>query len=81
MASSEIVTRYSDSENPDDFIEYEYEIPSANMTGAGNEVQYTNSENVTYTGFKQFAIKIVLTTSNPSKPPRFKDLRAISLQV
>ena len=81
MASSELVVRYSDSENSEDFIEYEYQIPTANMTGAGLEVQYTNSEGVTYTGFKQFAIKIVLTTSNASKPPRFKDLRAISLQV
>ena len=81
MASSELVVRYSDSENSEDFIEYEYQIPTANMTGAGLEVQYTNGEGVTYTGFKQFAIKIVLTTSNASKPPRFKDLRAISLQV
>lgn len=81
MESAETVVRYSDSENSDDFIEYDYKIPAANMTGAGGEVEYVNSESVTYTGFKQFAIKIVLTTSNASKPPRFKDLRAIALQV
>ena len=74
-------SNYSSQENQDHFIEYEYSIPTANMTGAGNEVQYTNSSSVTFTGFKKFQVKLVLVSSQPSNPPRIKDLRVIALQV
>ena len=50
------------------------------MTGINNTVQYTNSENVTFSGFKKFAIKILLTTSDRSNPPRVRDLRVLALQ-
>ena len=36
---------------------------------------------ITHSGFKSFAVKIVPLSSNTSKPPKFKDLRAIALQA
>ena len=36
---------------------------------------------VTHSGFKTFAIKIVPTTTNTAQVPRFRDFRAIALQV
>ena len=49
------------------------------LTGGNNEYQYT-SDGVTYTGYKFFKIKIVMTTSNTAKSPRIRDYRAIALQ-
>ena len=80
MTQNTVSTLYSSSEDLDDFKEYQYEPNSANMTGINNSIQYTNSENVTFTGFKKFKIKIVLLTSDPSNPPRIRDLRVLALQ-
>jgi hypothetical protein len=75
--------------NRNDFIELEYGFPSANATSqsaylnAGNSdiVRYYNSDGAYFDGFKQFAIKIVLRSSNGSHViPRVKDLRTIALQ-
>ena len=44
-------------------------------------MQYTNSQGVTFTGYKFFKIKIVLLSPNTSIVPRVKDLRAIALQL
>ena len=73
---------FSDDENDQDFNEYEYKLPTASMTGSGNEVQYTEGS-VTYTGFKYFKIKVVMsvTAGNESKVPRLRDFRAIALQI
>ena len=71
---------YSSSENTEDFKEYEFSIPSAKQTGHNGTVEYTNSEGVTFAGFKNFKIKIVFTGSNTSLPPRVRDLRVIALQ-
>jgi len=71
----------SDTEDRGTFLEYEYQMPTAKLTGSSGEVQYTNSENVTFTGYKYFALKIVLTTSFTSNPPRVRDLRVIALQI
>jgi hypothetical protein len=57
----------------DSFREYEYR-PSATL----NQVTYTSSNGVTYDTFKTFAIKIVLTSSDPSVVPSVKDLRIIA---
>ena len=73
-------TVVSDSENTEDFREYEFGIPTSSLTGSGGEVQYTDS-GVTYTGFKFFKIKVVLLSSTPSRVPRMKDFRAIALQI
>lgn len=73
-------TIVSDSEDINDFEEFEYGIPTSSLTGPEGQVQYT-SGSVTYTGFKRFKIKIVLLSSNPANPPRVKDFRAIALQI
>ena len=74
-------TVVSDSENRDDLREFEYGIPTASLTGAGGEVQYTTSAGVTFTGFKYFKIKAVLLSTSSSIIPRVKDFRAIALQI
>jgi hypothetical protein len=71
----------SSSLNPLDFKEYEYKIPAASLTGLNGEVQYTAADGNTYSGFKYFAIKIVLLSNNTSLVPRVKDYRAIALQI
>jgi hypothetical protein len=81
MTQTTSAVTVSDSENRNDLKEYEYNIPAANLTGTGGEVQYVNSESVTYTGFKYFAIKIVLLSSTTSNVPRVRDFRAIALQI
>ena len=74
-------TIVSDTEDQNDLNEYEYKIPDAQLTGGSGEVEYVNSAGVTYTGFKQFAIKIVLLSTSPSRVPRMRDFRAIALQI
>jgi hypothetical protein len=81
MTRSTNTSEISDSEDVFDYKEYEFDIPSASLTGTNGEIQYTNSQGVTYTGFKRFAIKIVLLSTNTVKPPKVKDLRVISLQI
>ena len=53
--------------------EYEYR-PSLTE----NAVTYTGANGVTYSDFKTFAIKIVLTSSDPAIVPSVKDLRIIA---
>ena len=65
----------------DDFIEYEYTIASANKTGPGGEVTYTNAAGATFLGFNTFALKIVMTSSTDVVVPQLRDMRAIALQV
>ena len=72
---------YSDSENDNDLKIYSYSIPSAELTGALGEVQYINSEGVTYTGFKYMSIKVVFTSSSDAIVPRVSDFMAIALQI
>ena len=73
-------TVVSDTEDETDFEEYEFNIPTANLTGGSGEFQYT-SGSVTYTGFKHFKLKVVLLSTSPSRVPRLKDFRAIALQI
>lgn len=74
-------TVYSDSQSPTDVKEYEYGFASANLTGTNGEVQYTNTRGAKFTGFKVFALKIVLLNSVTYNPPFVKDIRAIALQT
>jgi hypothetical protein len=62
------------SKTSSDFTEYEFR-PSA----ISNEVLYTSLNGVTYDNFKTFAIKIVMTSSDPTIVPKVKDLRIIAL--
>jgi hypothetical protein len=57
-----------------DFREYEYR-PSITE----NQITYTSDTGVTYDSFKTFAIKIVMTSNDPSIVPKVRDLRIIAL--
>lgn len=70
---------FSSSADTDDFIELKYSVPEALLTGPFGEVQYT-SNSATYTGFKQFAVKVGLLGTNSAMVPRVGDLRVIALQ-
>jgi hypothetical protein len=59
------------SASQDEYLELEYSPTTAN-------VMYTTNS-VTYSNFKVFAIKIVMTSVSTSKVPLIKDLRAIAL--
>jgi len=80
MPQQTLSTIYSDVEDLNNFKEYEYGISTANLTGTGDEVQYTNSNGITFTGFKYFKIKIVLLSTSTVNPPRVRDFRTIALQ-
>ncbi len=43
-----------------------------------NNISYT-SGSVTYTTFATFAVKVVMTSSDPTDVPKIKDLRIIAL--
>jgi hypothetical protein len=86
------VTAVSASDDEDDFYELQFNMPNY-PTGAGQFhsglfgntnptriVAYRNSQNALYFGYKYFAIKIVLTGTNTTNPPRIRALRAIALQ-
>lgn len=60
-----------------DYTEYRYTIPDANKDIDG---VYTYGSG-TYKGFKTFAIKIVLLSTNTSTVPTLKDMRAVALQA
>jgi len=90
IASEEGVTAstvYSSSENQDDFKEYVYGIPTygntyksgANTTNS-SILEYRNSEGARFVGFKYLSIKVVLTNTTTTRPPRMDDIRVIALQ-
>ena len=72
--------RFSDSRNPNDFIEYEYSI--ADINKSEGIVQYTDDNGGVYRGFKKYSIKIVLTADSEYEfnPPKVTDLKVIALQ-
>lgn len=72
---------YSSISKKDDFIEMEFNIPESMMIGLNGAVLYTNSASVNFSGFKQFAVKIVLSATNSALVPRVADLRIIALQM
>lgn len=57
-----------------EYRDYEYR-PSAIL----NAVSYVSNDGVTHTSFKTFAIKIVMTSTDPAIVPKVKDLRIIAL--
>ena len=54
-----------------EFIEYEFDP-------TGTNVNYTSS-GATYTSFKTFAMKIVMTSTSTTKVPRIQDMRTIAM--
>jgi hypothetical protein len=63
-----------------DFRGFEFKLPDSSLTGSSGEVQYI-SNGITYTTYKQYSIKIGLTSNNSAVVPRVADLRAIALQI
>jgi len=75
---------YSKLEKLDDFIEYQFNIPTNKLTGSNGEVEYENTNttpSIKYTGFKKFKIKIVMLSAASRLYPRVKNIRAIALQI
>jgi hypothetical protein len=57
--------------------------PTVTITGDGTGATCTSPTigNVTHTGYKTFAVKVVPLSTDTCKVPKIKDLRAIALQV
>jgi hypothetical protein len=72
---------FSSTANKVDLKDYTYVLPAAVLTGGNGEVQYVSAAGVTFTGYKYFAIKVVLLASDSTSVPRVQDLRAIALQI
>jgi hypothetical protein len=60
------------------FVEYQYTIPTAKKNAG--VLEYT-AGSVTYSGYKNFAVKVIPTSTNSSIVPLVRELRAIALQV
>jgi hypothetical protein len=72
--------RFSSLADKNNFREFSFRFPESSLTGPNSEVQYTNSQGITFTGYKYFAVKVGLVGSNSAVVPRVADLRAIALQ-
>lgn len=73
-------TPVSNKSNKNDFKEMEFRLPDSVLTGPNEEVQYTNSNGVTFTGYRSFAIKIIGLAADNSVIPIYKNARALCLQ-
>jgi len=71
---------YSSIADRDNYKEFTFAPPASLKTGPNEEIQYT-SGTTTYTGYKYFAVKIVITATNPAIVPRVADLRVLALQM
>lgn len=71
---------FSSVADRDNFREFVYKIPNSYMTGEFGQFQYSVGS-IKFTGYKYFAVKIVLTSTNPAVVPRCADLRVIALQI
>jgi hypothetical protein len=65
------------SQTRNDMYEYTF-APGTNGTANG-AVSYTSTTGQTYTTFSQFAIKVILTTTDKTAVPFVSDMRAIAL--
>ena len=74
---AEGVNVYSSDVNKDDYREFKYALPTANKDGAGI-LEYTSTSG-TFAGYRKFAIRIDMLTSDISKAPTVRDYRALAL--
>jgi len=81
MNQTTVSTVYSSNEDENDFKLYDFEVPTANLSGGSNEIQYVNSQGVTYTGYKYLAIKIVLTAQSSGVVPKVDEMITVALQA
>ena len=65
------------SQTRDDVVEYTF-APGTNGTDQGY-ISYVSTNGNTYTDFSQFAIKIILTTTDNTYVPVLQDMRTIAL--
>jgi len=80
---------YSNPADRSDFYEYEFGVPAIAPVSYGGYLDATNSDILTYSnptgskfvGFKIFALKIVLLSSNAVRIPLLNDVRAVALQI
>jgi hypothetical protein len=78
---------FSSTDIIDDFKEYVFVVPNysnsvlsgANTTNS-NIIEYRNSARSRFVGYKYLSIKVVLTSSTTTNPPRLDDIRVIALQ-
>jgi len=63
----------------DNLIEYEVAPGVYGSGAANNTIAYTNNNGQTFTTFSQFAIKVILATSDKTNPPFLTDIRALAL--
>lgn len=80
---------FSSTANLFDYKEFEYYIPSVTGVGSLNNgegaalndgiLTYKDLNGIVYTGYKYFAVKIVMLASNYSNVPKLKNYRAIAL--
>jgi hypothetical protein len=77
-------TAYSSLSNRKDWREFHYKFPDTSMVAVNDQEQpivgYTNGANTTFSGYKQYQIKIGLQSDNSAIFPRVADLRCIALQ-
>ena len=77
-------TVYSSLSNRNDFKDFSFDLPASVLTGTIGTVtgvaQYSTTSGGTFTGFRQFQLKIALQSDNSAIFPRIKQLRAIALQ-
>jgi hypothetical protein len=74
---TEGVNVYSSDVNKDDYREFKYALPTANRDGNG-ALEYTSTSG-TFVGYRKFAIRIDMLTSDISKCPTVRDYRALAL--
>jgi hypothetical protein len=67
------------SDNRDNIIEYECAPGVYGSGAANNNISYTGINGQTYNNFIQFAIKVVMATSDTTKVPVIEDIRALAL--
>jgi len=88
MTQSTATSVVSDGTNKNDTHEYKFTVPNysntyksgANTTNS-NILEYRNSSSARYVGYKYFAVKVVLTTTDTTNPPRVQDLRVLAMQI
>jgi hypothetical protein len=88
MSQTTANTTASSSENREDFREFEYDVPAYGVYNNGvfansnptNILQYRNTNNAMFSGFKYYAIKLVMMGTDTQNVPRVRNLRAIALQ-
>jgi hypothetical protein len=66
------------SQSKTDYIEFEYAQGTLNK--ADNFISYTSTNGQTYNSFSQFAIKVVMSSSDSTIVPVLTDIRALALQ-